>query len=238
MASTWILKQWLKTNRGLKDAKEIRDIIRQRTHTDISLRTIQSLLTNKPKSLHVNTLQAICNAFRCKLDDFCTIKPSSRLSLILASDLKLQTLLQPCAIASHETLCSFIARVQWAAVEEALSISDTYAQAAHRLGYARTSLHQLHARLKKTKALNYNSRRKHTRTQSRQPIALPPAIFTIRKHEHLQSFIRRIQLAAIIQTSILEGNHTRAAVRLGYHRPSLVHLISKLQRRGRKRVGK
>ena len=238
MASTWILKQWLKTNRRLKDAKEIRDIIYQRTQKDISLRTIQSLLNNKPTAVHLNTLQAICNAFRCKLDDFCTIKPSSRLSLILVSSLKLQPLLQPCAIASHETLYSFVARVQLIAIEEALSISDTYAQAARRLGYTRTSLHQLHARLKKTTALNYNSRGKRTRTISCRSIELPPSIFTIRKHEHLQSFIRRIQLAAIIQTSILEGNHTRAAVRLGYRRPSLVHLISKLQRRGRRRVRK
>jgi DNA-binding Xre family transcriptional regulator len=238
MATTWILKQWLTTNRGLKDAKEIRDIIRQRTHKDISLRTIQSLLNNKPKALHINTLQAICSAFRCKLSDFCIVKPSSRLSLILVSDLKLQTLLQPCAIASHETLYSFVARVQLAAVEEALSISDTYAQAARRLGYARASLHQLHARLQKPTPRNHNSRRKRTRTMSRQPIALPPAIFTIRKHEDLQSFIRRIQLAAIIQTSILEFNHSRAAVSLGYCRSSLVDLISKLRARGRRKAGK
>jgi hypothetical protein len=53
---------------------------------------------------------------------------------------------------------------------------------------------------------------------------MPGAIFTIRENENLHSFKHRIQLAAIIETTKLEGNHTRAALRLGCPRLSLVTL--------------
>ena len=237
MPSTWNLKEWLRTNRGLTDAKEIRDIIHQRTRQSISLQTVNRYLNQKPKALNINTIQAICDAFRCKLSDFCTAQPSSTPPVNLGNDLQPQRLLQPCAIASHETLYSFIARVQLAAIEEAVSISNTYAQAARRLGYQRTSLHNLHSRLKRTTTLKLNARRKRTRMKFGQAVPLPRAVFTLRKNEHLQSFVGRIQLAAIRETTSLEGNHTRAALRLGYHRPSLVHLISKLKARGKRKRG-
>lgn len=143
--------------------------------------------------------------------------------------LQLQARLQPCAIASHETLYSFVARVKLAAIEEALSSTHTYGKAARRLDYRRTSLNHLHTRLKRKTTLNHNVGGKRTRRILSQPVLLPRAVFTIQKDEHLESFIRRIQLAAIIQTTRLEGNHTQAALRLGYRRSSLVHLISKLK---------
>lgn len=235
MASTWILKQWLNTHRGLKDAKEIRDIIYRRTRQRLSLKTVQHLLNKKPKTLNIKTIEAICDAFRCRLGDFCTAQPSSTPPVNLALDLKPQRLLQPCAIAGHETLYSFIARVQLAAIEEAVSISNTYEQAARRLGYQRTSLHTLHSRLKATTTLKLNVRRNLTQKHLNQAVPLPRALLTIRRNEHLQSFVRRVQFAAIIETTRLEGNHTRAALRLGYRRSSLVHLISKLKARRRKR---
>jgi hypothetical protein len=146
-------------------------------------------------------------------------------------DLQLHARLQPCAIASHETLYSFVARVKLAAIEEAISITHTYGQAARRLDYRRTSLHALHARLKRTTTLNHNASGKRTRSILSQAVPLPRAVFTLQKNEPLESFIRRIQLAAIIQTTRLEGNHTRAALRLGYRRSSLVNLNSKLKAR-------
>ena len=229
MPLTWNLKQWLRTNRGLKNAKEIRVIIYHRTRHNISLKTVQNFLKNKPKTLHAKTLQAICDAFRCKLNDFCRVTPSSSPPTHLVNDLHLQPLLEPCTIASHETLFSFIARLQLAAIQEAASISDNYAQAAHRLGYTRTSLHDLRTRLNNTTTLNQNARGKRTSSRSSKAIPLPTAIFTIRKNEDLQAFISRIQLAAIIQTRKIEGNHTRAALRLGYTRSSLHQLFSRLQ---------
>ena len=133
MPLTWNLKEWLKTNRGLTNANEIRDIIHHRTRHSISLRTVQGYLNKKPKALNIKYIQAICDAFRCKLSDFCTAQPSSTPSANLRNDLQPQRLLQPCAIARHETLFSFIARIQLATIEEALSLSNTYDQAARRL---------------------------------------------------------------------------------------------------------
>jgi len=235
MPSNWSLKEWLKTNRGLTNAKEIRDIIHHRTQQSISLRTVQCYLKKKPKALNIKYIQAICDAFRCKLSDFCTAQPSSSPPVNLGNNLQPQRLLQPCAIASHETLYSFIARIQLAAIEEAVSLSNTYDQAARRLGYQRTSLHTLHRKLKRTTTLKLNGRRKRTQNKLSKAVPLPTALFTIGTNEHLQSFVRRIQLAAIKETTRLEGNHTRAALRLGYRRTSLVHLISKLKVRCRKR---
>ena len=383
MPVTWTLKEWLRSHHGLTNAKHIRDIIQNRTGQEISLRSINSLLKNKPKTLDTRTLQAICDVFRCQLKQFCAVKPSpvpplkrtpihiqhliqpcgigpnetlrsfiariqmagirqallmsgnnfcyacrllgsergyllplyqrrtktahdrdprpkqprakaillpaaiftirqnedlqsftrriqvaaiirtikiegnhSRAALRLGycrtafvrlrsrlrnddlqlqsvenRDLQLQARLQPCAIASHETLNSFVARVKLAAIEEAVSITDTYGQAAQRLDYRRTSLHTLHARLKRTTTLNNNASGKRTRTILSQAVPLRRTLFTIQTNECLESFIHRIQLAAIIQTTRLEGNHTRAAVRLGYRRSSLVNLISKLKAR-------
>ena len=383
MPVTWTLKQWLRSQHGLTNAKHVRDIIQGRAGQEISLRSIKNLLKNKPKTLDIRTLQAICDVFRCQLKHFCAVKPSpipplkrtpihiqhliqpcglapnetlrsfiariqmagirqallisgnnfcyacrllgsergyllplyqrrtktphglnpapkqsrakavllpaamftirpdedfqsftrriqvaaiirtikmegnhSRAALrlgynrtafvILRSrllnddlqlqsiqnrDLQLQARLQPCAIASHETLNSFVARVKLAAVEETVSKTDTYGQAAQRLDYRRTSLHTLHARLKRTTTLNNNASGKRTRTILSQVVPLRRTLFTIQRNECLESFIRRIQLAAITQTTRLEGNHTRAALRLGYRRTSLVTLISKLKAR-------
>ena len=384
MPVTWTLKEWLRTRHGLTNAKHIRDIIQDRAGQQISLRSINTLLKNKPKTLDIRILQTICDVFRCQLKQFCAVKPApipplkripihiqhliqpcgigpnetlrsfiarvqmagitqallmsgnnfcyacrllgsergyllplyqrrtktphdrnpapkqphakaillpaalftirqdedfqsfirriqvaavirtikmegnhSRAALRLgycrtafvrlrsrlrnATDLQLQSLenkdlqiqarLQPCAIASHETLNSFVARVKLAAIEEAVSNTDTYGKAAQRLDYRRTSLHALHARLKSTTTLNNNAAGKRTRTILSQAVSLRRTLFTIQRNETLESFIRRIQLAAIIQTTRLEGNHTRAAVRLGYRRSSLVTLISKLKAR-------
>lgn len=383
MPVIWTLKEWLRTRHGLTNAKHIRDIIQDRAGQAISLRSINTLLKNKPKTLDIRILQTICDVFRCQLKQFCAVKPApipplkripihihhliqpcgigpnetlrsfiarvqmagirqallmsgdnfcyacrllgsergyllplyqrhsktthdrdprpkqprakaillpaalftirkgedfqsftrriqvaavsrtikfegnhSRAALRLGynriaflrlrtrlhnADLQLQSLenrdlqiqarLQPCAVASHETLNSFVARVKLAAIEEALSNTDTYEKAAQRLDYRRTSLHTLHARLKSTTTLNNNAAGKRTRTILSQAVPLRRTLFTIQRNETLESFIRRIQLAAIIQTTRLEGNHTRAAVRLGYHRSSLVTLISKLKAR-------
>jgi DNA-binding NtrC family response regulator len=60
-------------------------------------------------------------------------------------------------------------------------------------------------------------------------ITLPPDVCEIRPNESLQAFIKRIQLAAITTATEAEGNHTRAARRLGYSRTSMVHLIQKIR---------
>jgi hypothetical protein len=55
---------------------------------------------------------------------------------------------------------------------------------------------------------------------------MPATTFTIRENEDFMALKRRIQLAAMLETIKLEGNHTRAALRLRYRRTSLVALLS------------
>ena len=240
MPLTWTLKQWLQTNRGLtfttdrapKNAKALQEIIRHRTGNKIAVRTLHNLLENQPKTFGYRHLQVICDAFQCRLNDFCDLTPSSADLTPSSADLtsssaenrrtvNTQHQLQPCAIAGNESLRSFIIRVQLAAINEAVLMTDNLRHAARLLGSTRGTL------------LSIRRRNQHP-TNNRTPttdnaIPMPAAIFTIREKENLHSFKHRIQLAAILETTKLEGNHTRAALRLGYSRSSLVTLRYRLE---------
>ncbi len=227
MPLTWTLKQWLETNRGLNfaknrpliNAKKLQEIIKHRTSKHIALRVLNNLLERQPQTLDYRTLQVICDAFQCQLQHFCALTPSSPEQ---RRHVNIQHRLQPCAIAGNESLRSFIIRVQLAAITEAVSMTDDFSQAARLIRSNRGTL------------LTIRRRNQHADTNHPQStyntIPMPAAIFTIRENENFESFKRRIQLAAIIETVKLEGNHTRAALRLGYERTSLVTLRYRLER--------
>lgn len=226
MPLTWTLKQWLQTNRGLnfttncapKNAKTLQEIIRHRTGNKIAVRTLHNLLENQPKTFGYRHLQVICDAFHCQLKDFCDLTPSSAEN---CRNVNTQHQLQPCAIAGNESLRSFIFRVQLAALNEAVLMTDNFSDAARLLGSTRGTLLSIRRR-------NQHAANNHTPTTD-NAIPMPAAIFTIRENENLHSFKHRIQLASIIETTKLEGNHTRAALRLGYPRSSLVTLRYRLE---------
>lgn len=98
MPLTWTLKEWLTTNGDLQlptnnaytNAKAIQNIIHTRTGYKLSLRAVHNLLERQPKTLDSRTLQLICDAFRCQLDDFCAVTPSSSSPVNLANELHLQ----------------------------------------------------------------------------------------------------------------------------------------------------
>ena len=228
MPLTWTLKQWLQTNRGLHfttnrpltDLKEFRDIIKQRTGNKIPLITLHKLLDTQPRTVDYRILQIICDAFQCELKHFCAITPSPP-AAEKRRDVNIQHLLQPCAIPANESLRSFITRVRLAAISEAIMMTTNFSQAARLLGSNRMTLATI------------RQRNKHA-AQSTPPgtdnaIPLPADILTIKKNEDFDSFTRRIQLAAILETIKLEGNHTRAALRLGYTRSALVTLRYRLE---------
>lgn len=240
MPLTWTLKQWLINNRGLQlppnqahtNAAMVQSMVQHRTGSKLQLRAVHALLEKQPQTLDCRTLQAICDTFQCRLSDFCALTPSPNSSAAHV-DLDLQRLLEPCAIRSDETLYSFTSRVQIAAIEKALSICGNYTRAARRLGYHRTSLHHLHAQLRGVpKTPNRNAPGYHTPPPSfPDALRLPDRSFTIRANEYLRPFLDRLQLAAIIEATRLEGNHTRAALRLRCNRGSLVTLFYRLQAR-------
>ena len=219
MPLTWTLKEWLRTHHGLTNPKDIQDIIQNQTHQRIRLQSIQSLLKKEPKTLDTEILQTICDVFRCHLSRFCAVKPSA-IPPMVRTDINIQ--LQPCAIAANETLRSFIARVQMAAISQALLMScDNFSEACRLLGSERVTL--LSFRRRHVAKSTPRSRRTFSK-----PIPLPAALFTVRKNEDFKSFKNRVKVAALIQTKKFEGNNTRAARRLGFERSTLIRLLKQV----------
>jgi len=205
--------------------KELQEKIKHRTGNKISLSILHNLLEKQPKTLDYRILQSICDTFQCQLKDFCAVKPSSPPAENgNGNGVPIQHLLQPCAIAGNECLRSFIARVQVAAIDQAVSVTDNLNQAARLLGANRATLYCARQRLER-----YQDAAKNHTPSTVKAIPLPPSIFTIREKEDLKSFTRRIQRAAIQETFTLEGNHTRSALRLGYERQSFSELRKSLQ---------
>ena len=225
MPLTWTLKQWLQTNRAvafssdrpLRHLKELQETIRQRTGNKIQVLKLHHLLEKPPITLDCRILQIICDAFQFELKDFCTITPAGKRILM-----NFQHLLQPCAIGGSESLHSFIIRVQLAAISQALLMTgNNMSKAARLLGSNRITLLSIRQRshqASKDDALSIHN-----------AIPLPANTFTIRENEDFMSLKRRIQLAAMLETIKLEGNHSRAALRLRYRRTSSVALRHRLE---------
>lgn len=227
MAISWDLQKWLKENRGITDPKEIRDLIALRTRYKISLQSVKGLLLKEiPQILRVETIQALCDTFNCRLSDFYDITPSADID----SDLPLNV--GACCITSDEDLYSFIQRVQLAAITQVTVLARTHTRAAIRLGYTRTSLSTLHRRLKKSKkttSLNPDPQDQQSSRLHMKPIPLPVSLFIIKRNENLQTFLARVQLAAITETMANQATQADAALRLGYTRSALLTLLRKLR---------
>ena len=100
-------------------------------------------------------------------------------------------------------------------------MTNNFSQAARLLGSNRLTLHTIRRRNKHAAQT--------TPPSTDNAIPLPADILTIKGNEDFDSFMRRIQLAAILETIKLEGNHTRAALRLGYTRSAFVTLRYRLE---------
>jgi DNA-binding Xre family transcriptional regulator len=74
----WKLKQHLATKHQLYQLTDIRRVIEERTGVRWSVETISQLVNKRPRSLRVQTMQTLCDAFSCRLDDFCEILPDAR----------------------------------------------------------------------------------------------------------------------------------------------------------------
>jgi DNA-binding NtrC family response regulator len=222
MPLIWNLRNWLKSERGVKGPAEARRRILNATGLDISVKALTELFNRKPEILPVETLQALCDTFTCRLSAFCNIDPNETRSL---DPRGLDLPLPAFSIQPTETLREFIGRVQLAAIDQAVTIEGTMTNAAQRLQYSRTSLTTLHTRLKSSKPPTDQT---HNVPPESREIILTPDLFVITRKEGLQAFIARLQLAIITTTINLEGNKTRAAARLGYSREPLLTLIKKL----------
>lgn len=76
MPVVWNLRGWLK-ERGITRASEVRRIVQERTGYPLSIQAVCDLLNSEPKMVRIETSQALCDAFYCRLSDFFEVKPGA-----------------------------------------------------------------------------------------------------------------------------------------------------------------
>lgn len=77
MSVKWNLREWLKNERGVSRAAEVRRLILERTGYRLSTQAVCDLLNGRPRMLRLDTVQAFCDAFYCRLSDFCEVLPDA-----------------------------------------------------------------------------------------------------------------------------------------------------------------
>ena len=75
MAIHWGLKTFLATRHGIFAATDLQKLVIKKTGVLISLTNLCNYLEKKPKTLRLATMEILCQALQCKLEDFCRIKP-------------------------------------------------------------------------------------------------------------------------------------------------------------------
>lgn len=72
----WTLREFL-AERGFTRATDISRTIFERTGYSLCVQAVCDLLNEPPKMLRIETMQAICDAFYCRLSDFCEVIPQA-----------------------------------------------------------------------------------------------------------------------------------------------------------------
>ena len=74
MPVEWNLREWLR-ERGVTRASHVSEIVFDRTGYVLSTQAVCDLLNDQPKMLRLETSEALCDAFYCRLSDFLEVKP-------------------------------------------------------------------------------------------------------------------------------------------------------------------
>lgn len=74
MPIKWNLREWLR-ERGVTRASHVSKIVFNRTGYVLSTQAVCDLLNDQPKMLRLETSEALCDAFYCRLSDFLEVKP-------------------------------------------------------------------------------------------------------------------------------------------------------------------
>lgn len=74
MPVKWALRERLK-ERGITRASQVSTIVRERTGYVLSTQAVCDLFNDQPKMLRLETSQALCDAFYCRLSDFLEVMP-------------------------------------------------------------------------------------------------------------------------------------------------------------------
>jgi DNA-binding Xre family transcriptional regulator len=78
MSIKWNLKKYIAEKHSIYSATELKKIITKKTGIIISLQNICNYLNATPKMIRPETIEIICSALSCELNDFCRITPSDR----------------------------------------------------------------------------------------------------------------------------------------------------------------
>jgi DNA-binding Xre family transcriptional regulator len=74
MPVKWKFREWLK-ERGITRASEVSRTVGERTGYKLSIQAVCNLLNDQPKMIRIETMQALCDAFYCRLSDFFEVMP-------------------------------------------------------------------------------------------------------------------------------------------------------------------
>lgn len=75
MPVRWSLKKWLAVEHDIYRPVELQRRILERTGIDISPQALGELLRRPPRQLKLSTMEALCTALQCTLNDFFEIVP-------------------------------------------------------------------------------------------------------------------------------------------------------------------
>lgn len=74
MPVKWNLREWL-GERGITRASHVSKIVFDRTGYELSTQAVCDLFNDQPKMLRLETSEALCDAFYCRLSDFLEVLP-------------------------------------------------------------------------------------------------------------------------------------------------------------------
>jgi DNA-binding Xre family transcriptional regulator len=97
MGMKWRLREFVR-ERGMVRASQIRRTIEERTGYVLTEQAVCDLLNRPPRMLRVETMNAICKAFYCKLSDFCELIPDSASK----PEVKIQTMVREQKSHEHQ----------------------------------------------------------------------------------------------------------------------------------------
>lgn len=78
MAIHWKLKQYVRDKHSLFKLKDLQQHIEEKTSIVVSLQHLSDLVRGCPKSIRLQTMEILCSALNCTLNDLVTIEPSKR----------------------------------------------------------------------------------------------------------------------------------------------------------------
>ena len=78
MAIYWKLKRYVRDKHQLFRLKDLQHHITEKTGVVVSLQHLSDLVRGCPKSIRLQTMETLCSALNCNLNDIVSIEPSKR----------------------------------------------------------------------------------------------------------------------------------------------------------------